>query len=60
MPNGQVDKTTVTCNTGPLISAFQCGRVDLLKRYFKTVYIAPSEVAEFEKHGAGEELDDLI
>jgi predicted nucleic acid-binding protein len=60
MPNGEVDKTTVTCNTGPLISAFQCGRVDLLKRYFKTVYIAPSQVAEFEKHGAGEDLDDLI
>lgn len=34
--------------------------MDLLKRYFKTIYIAPSQVAEFEKHGAGEELDDLI
>ena len=60
MPNGEVDKTTVACNTGPLISAFQCGRTDSLKRYFKTIYIAPSQVAEFEKHGAGEELDDLI
>lgn len=60
MPNWEVDKTTVACDTGPLISALQCGRVDLLKRYFKTIYIAPSQVAEFEKHGAGEELDDLI
>ena len=60
MPNGEVDKTTVTCNTGPLISAFQCGRGDLLKRYFKTIYLAPTQVAEFEKHGAGEELDDCI
>jgi predicted nucleic acid-binding protein len=59
MPD-EVDKTTVACNTGPLISAFQCGRMDLLKRYFKRLYIAPSQVAEFEKHGAGEELDDLI
>lgn len=60
MPNWEVDKTTVACNTGPLISAFQCDQVDLLKRYFKTIYIAPSQVAEFEKHGAGEELDNLI
>jgi predicted nucleic acid-binding protein len=60
MPNEEVDKITVVCNTGPLISAFQCGRVDLLKRYFKTIYIALSQVAEFEKHGASEELDDLI
>ena len=60
MPNEEADKTTVACNTGPLISAFQCGQVDLLKRYFKMIYIAPSQVAEFEKHGAGEELADLI
>lgn len=60
MPNQKIDKITVACNTGPLISAFQCGRVDLLKRYLKTIYIAPSQVAEFEKHAAGEELDDLI
>ncbi|MFB0535716.1 MAG: hypothetical protein ACETWR_12135 [Anaerolineae bacterium] len=58
--NEEIDKITVVCNTGPLISAFQCGRMDLLKRYFKTIYIASSQVAEFEKHGAGEELADLI
>jgi predicted nucleic acid-binding protein len=34
--------------------------VDLLKRYFKTIYIVSSQIAEFEKHGAGKELDDLI
>lgn len=60
MSNDERDKITVACNTGPLISAFQCGRVDLLERYFKTIYIVPSQVAEFEDHGAGEELDDLI
>ena len=60
MPNREIAKTTAACNTGPLISAFQCGRVDLLKRYFKTIYIVSSQVAEFEKHGAAEELDDLI
>lgn len=59
MPNERIDKITVACDTGPLISAFQCSRVDLLKRYFKTIYIAPSQVAELEKHGASEELGDL-
>jgi len=58
--NEEVDKITVACNTGPLISALQCGRVDLLKRYFTVVYIAPAQMAEFEKHGASEELGDLI
>lgn len=56
----EIAKITVACNTGPLISAFQCGRVDLLRRYFRTVYIAPSQVAEFEKHGVSEELHNLI
>lgn len=59
MPDEQ-EKITVACNTGPLISAFQCNRVDLLKRYFKKVHIARSQVAEFSKHGAGKELDALI
>ncbi len=58
---GEQDKITVACNTGrPLISAFQCNRADLLKRYFKRIYIAHSQVAEFSEHGAGKELDALI
>jgi len=60
VPNEEANKITAVCNTGPLVSAFQCGRVDLLKRYFEAIHIAPSQVAEFEQHGAGEEVDDLI
>lgn len=55
-----MDKIVAVCNTGPLLSGFQCGRVDLLKRYFEAIHTAPSQVAEFEQHGAGEELDDLV
>lgn len=60
MTDTKLDKIAVACNTGPLIAAFQCGRVDLLRRYFKTIYIAPLQVTEFKGHGAGEELDALI
>lgn len=47
-------------NTGPLISAFPCGRTDLLKRYFSVIYIPASERAEFEKHGWAEDIHRLI
>ena len=60
MPNEQIDKITVACNTGPLISAFQCDRVDLLERYFRKIYIVSSQVTEFQRHGAGDELDALV
>jgi len=60
MPDEEIAQTVAACNTGPLISAFQCGRVDILKRYFRAIYIAPSQVAEFATHGAADELDDLV
>ncbi|MBU0493088.1 MAG: hypothetical protein KKA73_25580 [Chloroflexi bacterium] len=60
MPDEGIAKTVVACNTGPLISAFQCGRVDILKRYFRIIYIAPSQVTEFAMHGAAAALDDLV
>jgi len=47
-------------NTGPLISALQCGRTDLLKRYFSVIYVVSSEVAELDRHGRGEDLRKLI
>lgn len=43
-------------NTGPLVSAFQCGRCDLLRRYFSVVYITEAERTEIEKHGWADEL----
>jgi predicted nucleic acid-binding protein len=56
----ETDKIIAACNTGPLISAFQCDRVDLLKRYFSILYIAPSQSREFESHGASELVSRLI
>ena len=54
------EKITVVSNTGPMISAFQCSRVDLLKRYFDVIYIVSSQLNEFERHGAGEQISKLI
>jgi predicted nucleic acid-binding protein len=53
-------KIAVISNTGPLISAFQCGRIDLLKHYFETIYIPESELEEFRRHGADETIRQLV
>ncbi|MBM3236724.1 hypothetical protein FJZ31_10565 [Candidatus Poribacteria bacterium] len=53
-------KTPAATNTGPLLSALQCGRVDLVLRYFEPLYIVPSIVEECHRHGAGDELRQLI
>jgi len=55
-----VDKINAISNTGPIISAFQCKKVDLLKRYYETIYIAQAQVVEFERHGVSDELEELI
>jgi len=55
-----VDKIVVISNTGPLISAFQCSRIDLLKRYFSVIYITASELTEFDKHGWADDIHGLI
>ncbi len=52
-------KSLSSSNTGPLISAFQCGRIDLLKHYFETIYIPESELEEFRRHGADETIRQL-
>jgi predicted nucleic acid-binding protein len=55
-----LDKIIAVSNTGPLISALQCGRVDLLKHYFSVIYITVSEFAELEKHGWTNEIRELL
>ena len=47
-------------NTGPLVSAFQCGRCDLLRRYFSVVYITATERTEIENHGWADKLRQEI
>jgi predicted nucleic acid-binding protein len=53
-------KITAISNTGPLISVFQCNRVDLLKLFFSVIYITASELIELEKHGWIDEVKNLI
>jgi predicted nucleic acid-binding protein len=53
-------KIVAISNTGPLISAFQCEKVDLLKLYFSLVYITVTELAELQKHGWSDEIQRLI
>jgi len=54
------EKLVVVSNTGPLLSAFQCGRTDLLRRYLQIIYIPESSVAEFQHHGAGPSIHELL
>lgn len=53
-------RRTVVSNTGPLISAFQSNRVEILPQLYDVIIIADSELAEFKKHGAAQEIDKLI
>ena len=55
-----IDKIVAVSNTGPLISAFQCGRTDLLERYFSVMYITASELSELDRHGWAEDIRELI
>jgi predicted nucleic acid-binding protein len=56
----ETNKIIAACNTGPLILAFQCDRVDLLKRYFSVLYISPSQLQEFKVHGVSDLVHKLI
>jgi predicted nucleic acid-binding protein len=56
----EINKINVVSNTGPMVSAFQCDRIDLLKRYFSLIYITPSEREELNVHGWIDEVNQLI
>ncbi len=60
MATKAIVKIRAVSNTGPLLSAFQCGRIDILKHFHEAIYITPDQVAELREHGAGEEVDDLV
>ena len=47
----ELDRINAACNTGPLISAFQCAGAELLKRYVAQLYVTPGELTELERHG---------
>jgi len=54
------DRVIVAADTGPLLSVFQSGTVELLRRYFSRIFIVQSQLAEFQKHGAATEIQSLI
>jgi hypothetical protein len=56
----QTGKVIAVSDLGPLISAFQCGRTDLLKRYFSVRYITASELTELDAHGWAGDIRQLI
>lgn len=60
MSDMNLEKITAISNTGPLVSVFQCGKTDVLKKYFSIIYITPSEVNELKKHGWSNEINNLI
>ena len=50
----------VASNTGPLVSAFQCERIDLLRRYFGAIHLPETVLLELQRHGAGNAADQLV
>jgi predicted nucleic acid-binding protein len=56
----EIQKPSVVSNTGPLISASQCDKIDLFKRYFDSIYIVQSQLEEFKRHQAEEWIQELI
>lgn len=50
----------VVSNTGPLISALQCGQMDILRQLYDLIHIPASEMPEYEEHGARQEIRALI
>ncbi len=47
-------------NTGPLISALQSDCMHILLQFYDQIHIPVDEISEYQKHGAGHEIGDLI
>lgn len=53
-------KSIGIANTGPIVSALQCGRIDLLQRYFTVLHIPSTELEEYSRHQASPFVEALI
>jgi predicted nucleic acid-binding protein len=60
MPKFLEERLIAVGNTGPIISIFQCRRIDLLQRYFSLIHIPSFELEEFKRHHALPIVKDLI
>ena len=47
-------------NTGPLVSAFQCGRLDVMRQIYDVIHIPDNVLAELVIHGAEPEIAELV
>ena len=47
-------------NTGPMLSAFQSKQIKLLRLLYDRIYVPDSTLPEYEKHGAGTLIKELI
>jgi predicted nucleic acid-binding protein len=47
-------------NTGPLISALQCGRLDVVRQLYDVIHIPTSVLTELVIHGAEPEIAELV
>lgn len=56
----QAKLNAVISNTGPLIAALQSGSMDILRQFYEVIHIPASELPEYEKHGAEQEIQMLI
>lgn len=50
----------VVSNTGPLISALQSDCIPIICQFYDRIHIPNSEVVEYDKHGASQEIRRLI
>ena len=56
----QSELRIVVSNTGPLVSALQCGRLDIVRQLYDVVHIPSSVLAELVTHGAGPEIIEMV
>lgn len=49
----------VVSNTGPVISALQSGCMSILYQFYDQIHVPRSEMTEYDKHGAGQEVRAL-
>lgn len=56
----QSEARVVVSNTGPLISALQCGRFDILQQFYDVIHVPASVEKELISHNAGLETQEAI
>lgn len=56
----QPERRIAVSNTGPLVSAFQCGRLDVMRQIYDVIHIPANVLAELVIHGAEPEIAELV